>query len=290
MPHRSNRLAPRRGLLSVAALAGTACLALAGSAFAAGAAQAAPLPTFSVTVNASSITVGTAPKSGAVNVLTSVSGLKEAGAILFLLKPGVTYAEVESFLAEKKKGQGDPNKASKFGSLVFDAEAEPGHASEAQTYLQPGQYLALAISGEGGPKFHTQFTVAAAASPIALPAPQATIRSIEFGFTGPTTLHDGELVRFENEGFLVHMDAAFQVKSMKTAKKLVKALLAGNEKAANKLAIGGAIFAGPLSSGAYQQETITAKPGIYVQACFMDTQDHRSHTTLGMERIIKITK
>jgi hypothetical protein len=49
-------------------------------------------------------------------------------------------------------------------------------------------------------------------------------------------------------------------------------------------------FAGPLSTGAYQQETVTAKPGWYVQVCFMDTQDGRSHTLLGMERIIKIIK
>ena len=274
----------------MAVLASSACLALAGGLIVAASAQAAPLPAFSVTISASSITVGTAPKSGAVNVLTSVSGLKEAGAILFLLKPGVTYAEVESFLASKKKGQGDPNTASKYGSLVFDAEAEGGHSNETQTYLQPGQYLALATSGEGPPKLHTQFTVAAAASPVALPAPQATVRSIEFGFTGPATLHHGELVRFENEGFLVHMDVALQVKNMKSAKKLVKALLSGNEKAANKLVIGGVGFAGPLSNGAFQQETITAKPGIYVQACFMDTQDRRSHTMLGMERIIKIVK
>jgi len=41
---------------------------------------------------------------------------------------------------------------------------------------------------------------------------------------------------------------------------------------------------------AFQQETITAKPGIYVQVCFVDTQDGRSHSQLGMERIIKITK
>jgi hypothetical protein len=27
-----------------------------------------------------------------------------------------------------------------------------------------------------------------------------------------------------------------------------------------------------------------------VQACFMDTQDGRSHTLLGMERIIQIVK
>jgi hypothetical protein len=49
-------------------------------------------------------------------------------------------------------------------------------------------------------------------------------------------------------------------------------------------------FTGPLSSGALQQETITAKPGIYVEVCFMETQDGRAHTQLGMERIIKITK
>ena len=32
------------------------------------------------------------------------------------------------------------------------------------------------------------------AAPASLPKAQATIASIEFGFTGPTTLHDGELV------------------------------------------------------------------------------------------------
>jgi len=45
-----------------------------------------------------------------------------------------------------------------------------------------------------------------------------------------------------------------------------------------------------VSHEAFQQETITAKPGWYVQACFMETQDGRDHTRLGMERIIKITK
>jgi hypothetical protein len=40
----------------------------------------------------------------------------------------------------------------------------------------------------------------------------------------------------------------------------------------------------------YQQETIAAKPGWYVEVCFMETQDKQAHTRLGMERIIKITK
>jgi hypothetical protein len=124
-----------------------------------------------------------------------------------------------------------------------------------------------------------------------LPTPAATIRAIDFAFRGPSTLKDGELVGFENEGFVVHMDIAFPVKNLKAAKKAVKALLAGNERAVGKLIAGPPVtFTGPVSNGAYQQETITAKPGIYVEACFMNAQDGHSHTVLGMERIIKITK
>jgi hypothetical protein len=34
----------------------------------------------------------------------------------------------------------------------------------------------------------------------------------------------------------------------------------------------------------------TGKPGFYVEACFMDTQDGREHVQLGMERLIRIVK
>lgn len=288
MSHRWTRLAPRRSRTALAAALATAslgCLLVAGPAQAASA-----LPTLSVAVTPTSITLGAPPQSGAVNVITTATGkVKEGSMILFLLKPGVSVAEVISFLSEKKHAK-DPNYADKFGSLVLDEEASAGVTNEAQTYLQPGQYLALASANEGPPTIHTPFTVAASKAPVALPAPEATIRSIEFGFRGPSTIHHGELVRFENEGFLVHMDAAAQVKNMSAARKLVQALHSGNEKAIGKLAIGFADFAGPLSSGAFQQETITAKPGIYVQVCFMQTQDGRDHALLGMERIIRVTK
>jgi hypothetical protein len=39
-----------------------------------------------------------------------------------------------------------------------------------------------------------------------------------------------------------------------------------------------------------QQAVLDVKPGWYVQACFMDTQDGREHTTLGMERVIRVAK
>jgi hypothetical protein len=272
-----------------ATLAAGAALVVATSLVAAGSAQASVLPTLTLTLTKSSIAVGGSTQSGAVNVVSTATGVKEALAVLFLMKPGVSSAEVETAI---KNGAGkDPNKVSKYGTIVFDAEVNPGHSSEVQTDLQPGQYLAL-VPGEGkGPTAKTTFTVTAAKSPATLPAPKATIRTIEFGFRGPSTLHDGELVRFENEGFLVHMNLAAPVKNMNAAKRAIKLLRAGNEKQLEKLIVGPpGGFAGPLSHEAFQQETVTAKPGIYVEVCFMDTQDGRSHTLLGMERIIKITK
>jgi hypothetical protein len=282
-----SRLTPQRGVAFVVALAVSAACAVSGGLLAASA-QASTLPTLTLAVTASSITVGGATQSGAVNVVTTATGVKEASAILFLLKPGVTVAEVESAL---KSGAGkDPNRATKYGSIVFDAEASSGKTNEAQTVLVPGQYVALGGGGHEGPTLKTPFTVTAAKSPATLPTPEATIRTIEFGFTGPSTLKDGELVRFENEGFLVHMDIVFPVKNHKAAKQAVKDLLKGNEKALGKLIIGEPFGAGPLSHEAFQQTTITAKPGWYVQACFMETQDGRDHARLGMERIIKIVK
>ena len=289
MPYRSRRDTPLRGALIVSLLAATSLLASAGGLLAVSNAQASPLPTVTLSLTKSSITVGGTLQSGGVNVVSTATGTKEASAILFLLKPGATFDGVEAAI---KAAHGDINVTSRYGSIVFDAEVTPGKTKETQIYLQPGQYVAVIPGGEGkGSKAHANFTVTAAASPAALPTPQATVRSIEFGFRGPSVLHDGELVRFENEGFLVHMDVAFPVKSKSAAKKVVRDLLTGKEKGIEKLAAGEPIeFAGPVGSGAYQQETITAKPGWYVQACFMETQDKRVHTRLGMERIIKIVK
>ena len=102
---------------------------------------------------------------------------------------------------------------------------------------------------------------------MAPPTPQATIRTIEFGFRGPTTLQVGELVRFENEGFLVHMNIAFPVKSMGAAKQALKLLLAGKEKPVEKARhrSAGHVRGSAVLGRALQQSTITAKPGIYVE-------------------------
>jgi hypothetical protein len=288
MSHRFTRPAWRRRAVAAGTTA-AGVVGLAGALLSPQAAQAAALPTVSVAVTPSSISVSGALQSGGVNVVTTDTGVKEAVVIFVALKPGATPAEVIAF-GESKHAK-DPNNASKFGSIVFDGEAEAGVKSEAQTTLAPGQYVVLLKAGEKPPSAHTTFTVSASNAPATLPAPAATERSIDFAFRGPSVLHDGELVRFENEGFVVHMDFAIPTKSKKAAKQLVAALLSGKEKQAQKLFSGAPVgFDGPLSTGAYMQETITAKPGWYVQACFMETQDGRDHARLGMERIIQIVK
>jgi hypothetical protein len=276
-----------RRALRRALLAGVALGALV-SATAANAAST--LPKLNIAINATSATVPASVESGGTNVVIADTGVKEASVILLLLKPGVTLAEAESFAASKK-ASGEPNNSVKVGSLVFDAEASPGKTAEAQSNLQPGTYVVLVGQGEKPVVVRGHFTVTPAKAPQPLPKAAATIRSIEFGFTGPTTIHDGELVAFENEGFLVHMNIGLPVKNMGAARALVKDLRAGNEKAGFKLVAGPPVgFAGPMSHEAMMEETITAKPGVYVEACFMDTQDHRQHTQLGMERIIRVTK
>ena len=278
---------PRRAFLAVALMV-SSLLAIAAAPAASG---AATLPTLNVSISKTAITASGATVSGAVNVVTtSAKGLKEPTAVLFLLKPGVTVAEFEAFAKSKKFS--DPNNADKLGTIVFDDEGKAGGTTEAQTVLSPGTYVLLNAEGENPTNpAHSTLTITAAPAPAALPAAQAVEKTIEFGFRGPTTLKVGEVVRFENEGFLVHMNIAFPMKSKRAASEAVRFLREGKEKKVFKLVAGQPFgFYGPLSTGAFQQETITAKPGWYIQACFMATQNGRVHTSLGMERAFHIVK
>jgi hypothetical protein len=283
LPSRCRPRVPPRGALLASLLCGGALLAPAGQV------RAATLPLLSINVNPSSITVAGALQSGAVNVVSTITGLPEASSILLQLNPGVSAEEVYAFLGSSAAN--DPNNIERYGAIVFDAEVSASARSEIQTQLLPGTYLALAGAGAGPPRLHASFTVPATAAPAVMPTPQATIRTIDFGFRGPSVLHHGELVRFQNDGFLVHMDIAARTRSRSSAGRLLGALRAGTEQQIDKLVSGPpAAFTGPLSQGAYQQETITATPGWYVQVSLMNTQDGRDDAFLGMERIIRILK
>ena len=244
------------------------------------------LPTISIAMDGSSIAVGGTLQSGAVQVESTVTEVASGDPMLFRLNPGVTADDLYAALATPELQ--DPNNASHYGSIVFDADAAKG-TSDVQTTLQSGEYVAF-DTRKGDPTNwpHATFSISESAQPASLPAASATIRAIEFGFRGPDTLHDGELVRFQNDGFLVHMIIGLRARNAADARQIAELLLAGKDAKASHLVVGfeGLMF--PVSTGAVQQQMLDVKPGRYVLACFMDTQDGREHTQLGMVRVVKV--
>jgi hypothetical protein len=271
--------------LSLAVPAGAA-LAASGSPAARTAAHGLWLPKITITMNGKKITVSGALQSGGVQIVSRVSREPQGNPTLVRLDNGVTAAQL---LAALPAVAADQNNLDGIGSIVFSPQASKG-TSSAQADLAAGQYVALDLGGHSGRPALTTFTITRAASPARLPRPQATIASIEFGFRGPARLHDGELVRFANHGFLVHMIVAIGARDAAGAREIARLLKAGQDGKAQRIATGFYTFFNVLSHGAFQQQVIRNRPGYWVLACFMDTQDHREHTTLGMERIIRIMK
>jgi hypothetical protein len=260
---------------------------IGGPSAAASSAPASGLPKLTIAMSGHSIDVGGTLQSGAVDVVSTTTNEPAGAPLLVRLNAGVTPAQLYAFLGTG--GARDPNNLSRYGSIVFSASAPTG-TSHVQTKLEPAQYVAFDSAGRDPSKWPTTtFSIANASSPAALPSVGAKVRAIDFAFRGARTLHQGESVRFVNGGFLVHMIVGTEAKSAKAAKPIVKALRAGNDAKAKRLSVGGALFMGVVSPGAVQQMKVTAKPGVWVLACFMQTQDRREHTRLGMERIIHIT-
>ena len=246
------------------------------------------LPTLTLTLNGKSVGVSGPLQSGAVNVITRVS-VSHTEPVLIHLNRGMPFAAFAQAAAAINAHHGDLNYLDPFGSIVFDVSADRG-TTTAQTTLPPGNYLAVDLSSTSPDPPHATFVVGHAAQPRPLPKPGATISAVDFAFSGPSTLHDGELVRFQNSGFLVHPIQGIGVKNAQDALRLTALLRAANDKQAPKLGISFPEFAGPLSPGGVQQELITERPGIYVLACILRTQDGREQTQLGMERTIRIVK
>jgi hypothetical protein len=274
-------------LLSVLlVVAGGSAFALTGGSTAAS--SASSLPTLKLALSGTKgISVSGSQVSGAVNVVSTHTGSGQGQAGLVRLNPSQPPAQAaaQGFQAVQKAG-GDLNPLTALGdAVVFNAPA-PGSA---QTVLTPGTYIALNLSGQGQAG-NTMFTVSQSSSPATLPTPGGTVKAVDFAFGGASKLHRGELVRFENDGFLVHMIVGIRVKNMALAAAETAALKAGSQKLERQFSIGAANWTGPLSPGGMQQEVVHDPAGIYVLACFMNNQDGREHTQIGMVRTIKVTK
>lgn len=274
-----------RASLSVVAAATAALLAATLVPATAGTTS---LPKLKVAMDGTSVTVTGAQVSGANKVVMTVTNERQGDLVLFRLNPGVTAQQVYDFLATPAAA--DPNSASRFGSIVFALPA-PNGRSHAQTTLRAANYIAFDSSGRNPTQWpHAEFTITQASSPAALPTPDSRVRAIDFGFRGARTLHRGDLIRFKNRGWVVHMIVAIKARNHSDARKMKHALRAGKDGLVQQLAVGFHSFMDPVSHGAVQQERLHAGRGYWVLACFMDSQDGREHTQLGMERVIHIVR
>ena len=249
---------------------------------------AGSLPTLALTLTGKSISAPSSVTAGAYNVTSTVSGEGMGVPTLVKLAPGVSFPQ--AFGAVVSHG-GDPNALQGLASISYSAVAPKG-ISSAQTVLTPGNWVALDTVGNNPQKWPlTQFTVTSSSSPAALPRAAATIKAEEFRFVGPSKLHRGSMVRVEDAGYLAHMIIAMPVKNAKTAKAVTVFMRAGRDSRAGKLVSGPPVqLLGTVSPGAVQQAPLSLKPGYYVLACFMDTQDHREHTQLGMLKTVRVTR
>lgn len=271
------------GIITVAAVLSVAGVVSASPA----GARTTDLPVITIDIEGKTITVGGTLVSGAVEIDTTTTKAN-ASPVLFRLNAGVTAADFYAALSSPEL-QNDPNVASKYGSIVLNSHLNEG-TSAVQTRLSPGEYVALDSTKRDASVWpHAEFTVAAAAEPASMPAADAKVRAIDFGFRGDKTLHVGDVVRFQNAGYVVHMIVGLRTRNADDAKEVASALRTGEGKV-NDLVTGFASFLSPVSHGAMLQETLDVKPGWYVLACFMATQDGQEHTLLGMERVIQILK
>jgi hypothetical protein len=234
------------------------------------------------------ITVPSTVPSGAVNIIATHTGKAAPGAFgLVRLNQSVPPSQaIAAGFGAIAASHGNLDALTATGNALVVAANATGPV---QTVLSPGHWLALNISGNGMPAT-MQFTVTQSSSPAALPRARSTESAIEFGFRGSRVLHNNTVVRARNKGYLVHMIDLVGLKSKAVWPTVRRLLRAGAPQRAFRPFLNGHFVSllDPASPGALQQITLHTKRGWYAEVCFMDTQDGREHSQLGMERLVHV--
>lgn len=262
---------------AAAAVATVSAFVIAGGASGAG---TSPTQTIKLTGKTGVSVSNNDLPQGAVNVVVQGRG----SVAIACAHPGVS---IQQAFGAVQAAHGNENALTPYGEVIASAQA-PGTV---QTVLPAGDCIALNVTSQGTPGV-AAFKVHPTGSPAKLPAAAATEKSIEFGFKGPKVLHKGTIVRAKNAGYLVHMIDLIGLKSKADWPQVHRMLLAGEPQRKFRPFLNGQFVSllDPASPGAIQQATLNAKPGWYVEACFMNTLDGREHTQLGMERLVQVKK
>jgi hypothetical protein len=275
---------PVRALLALPVLA----VLTAGSALAL-AQTAAPPPVVSYTLGkpgslpAGPATVG----AGATRFDVSTTAKGNHSFELLRVAPGADVAAVQARLRPIRT----PNQL----EAIKELTAIGGTSVSARTKgtavfsLEPGTYL---FTDSSASRVAPSIPVTVAGDPATAPLPAATttlnLRDYRFELAG-TLPRDGD-VRVQNRGKRNHIVLTFRTRNAASSARVVKALKAGDDRAAGREITGEGPNVNVIGPGQTQDLRFTAKPGPYVFVCFWGSKQSRNkqHSRLGMVKAVTV--
>jgi hypothetical protein len=172
----------------------------------------------------------------------------------------------------------------------------PGKETQATSVLTPGQYAYLCFIPSADKVMHAakgmimpfEVTPASSGSAAALPAPDATIKLVDYDFQMAKPLTAGKrTIMVENDGPQPHEIALLKLAPGKTIADFVAWEAGGMKGPPPAEPIGGVVA---LDKGARGTFTVDLTPGDYGLLCFVpDSKDGRPHLAHGMIKTIKVS-
>jgi hypothetical protein len=250
-----------------------ACVAivLLGIPMAVAAAQA-PVPTVAVRGGKSSIALTPSGPIAAGATRFDFSGKGEFD--LATLRAGVTVDQLRRTLRRDQEAA--------LAQVFIEAAApEPGRSVTVDLRANT-TYVAVSIVGRASAV--TSFTTGARTGARA-PAPDARIRMVDYGFTGPKTLPRNGRIRVENRGSTFHFALAFPLRPGVSGKQVGRAFRGGSQKAVGRIVAGPPVTVqGLISQGSTNDNKVKfARRGRYAMVCFFG-----EHNRLGMYRVYRV--
>ena len=242
------------------------------------AAAQGPVPTVAVSVGKGTVTAPAGPiPAGPTRLEFTRTGSGDVEAYLATLRPGVTLDDLRPVA---------PTEAA-LGLVYLEASASLSSATPKWALtvdLRPNVSYVL-ISQVGETFAFTPLATTGTPNGAAAPAPDATIRMVDFGFRGSATLPRKGVLRVANQGAAYHFTAAFPVRPNASAKKVGRALRSGSERAIGRIAAGPPVnVQGLISPTTTNDNEVTfQRAGRYALVCFFG-----EHNRLGMYRIVRV--
>jgi hypothetical protein len=222
--------------------------------------------------------------AGLVHLTFLNQGKEEHEAQLFLLKPGVTEAQLLKVLQEQGPPSGPLPATTAGGSNAIG----PGQRQEVYLTLQPGTYEAVCFTSGADNVPHIakgmykSFTVTGTAGTATPPTADGTVTMKDFAFGLPAVITQAKPLTLQviNNGPSEHEMALLKLLPGKTVQDAIAFAQAENPTGPPPGDAAGGLAA--IEPGATGWVTLNLAPGTYFVACFVPDNSGKPHVADGM--------